>query len=123
EAAAGARPGRGWQPGERAGPSGGGWQPGERTGPSGWTRPAGPDTPGGPAIELRPGIPWTAGIDRAAWRRAWRAAGAAAPTARTQPQGSAALRRALTVYPRRSPAVHRPPGRAKRARVAHARRG
>ena len=110
EAAAGARPGRGWQPGERAGPSGGGWQPGERTGPSGWTRPAGPDTPGGPAIELRPGIPWTAGIDRAAWRRAWRAAGAEAPTAVTEPQGSAALRVALSGYLRRSRAVRCAPG-------------
>src|SRR5262245_22344780 len=108
--AAGARPGRGWQPGERAGPSGGGWPPGERTGPSGWTRPAGPDTPGGPAIELRPGIPWTAGIDRAAWRRAWRAAGAEAPTAVTEPQGSAALRVALSGYLRRSRAVRCAPG-------------
>src|SRR5262245_60127184 len=110
EAAAGARPGRGWQPGERAGPSGGGWQPGERAGPSGWTRPAGPDTPGGPAIELRPGIPWTAGIDRAAWRRAWRAAGAEAPTAVTEPQGRAALRVALSGYLRRSRAVRCAPG-------------
>ena len=97
EGAAGARPGRGWQPGERAGPSG-------------WTRPAGPDTPGGPAIELRPGIPWTAGIDRAAWRRAWRAAGAETPTAVTEPQGSAALRVALSGYLRRSRAVRCAPG-------------
>lgn len=30
-------------------------------------------------IDLRPGRPWTEGIDPAAWRRAWRAAGHAAP--------------------------------------------
>src|SRR6266513_4623884 len=29
-----------------------------------------PAGPAGPVIELRPGIPWVAGIDRAAWRRA-----------------------------------------------------
>jgi GntR family transcriptional regulator/MocR family aminotransferase len=77
----------------------GGRQAGERGDPAG---PAGPD---GPVIELRPGIPWTAGIDRAAWRRAWRSAGAEAPTAATEPQGKAALRMALTGYLRRSRAV------------------
>jgi len=59
----------------------------------------------GPAIELRPGIPWVAGIDRAAWRRAWRSAGAEAPTAAAEPQGSAALRVALTGHLRRGRAV------------------
>src|SRR5215467_13025334 len=44
--------GGGWQLGERTGR---GWQPG---GSVGW------DEPDGPVIELRPGIPWTAGIDR-----------------------------------------------------------
>ena len=63
-----------------------------------------------PVIELRPGIPWTAGIDRAAWRRAWRSAGAEAPAAATEPQGSAALRVALTGYLRRSRAVRCGPG-------------
>jgi GntR family transcriptional regulator/MocR family aminotransferase len=74
-------------------------QAGERSDPVG---PAGPD---GPVIELRPGIPWTAGIDRAAWRRAWRSAGTEAPTAATEPQGNAALRMALSGYLRRSRAV------------------
>ena len=60
---------------------------------------------GGPVIELRPGIPWVAGIDRAAWRRAWRIAGAEVPSAAPEPQGSAALRGALTGYLRRSRAV------------------
>ena len=82
------RPGRGWQPGGQAG----------------WAGPA------RPLIELRPGIPWTAGIDRAAWRRAWRKAGAEAPSAATEPQGSAALRAALTGYLRRSRAVRCGPG-------------
>jgi GntR family transcriptional regulator/MocR family aminotransferase len=52
-------------------------------------------------IELRPGIPWAAGIDRAAWRRAWRSAGAGPPLAVAQPQGDPALRAALTGYLRR----------------------
>ena len=87
------RPGRGWQLGQRPGR---GWQPG---GQAGWAGP------GRPLIELRPGIPWTAGIDRVAWRRAWRSAGAEAPSAATEPVGSAALRAALTGYLRRSRAV------------------
>ena len=87
------RPGRRRQLGERPG---GGWQPGGQAGWAGPTRPP---------IELRPGIPWTAGIDHAAWRRAWRSAGAEAPSAATEPQGSAALRAALTGYLRRSRAV------------------
>jgi GntR family transcriptional regulator / MocR family aminotransferase len=82
----------------------GGRQAGERAGPVG---AGGPD---GPVIELRPGIPWTAGIDRAAWRRAWRSAGTEAPSAATEPQGSAALRMALTGYLRRSRAVRCGPG-------------
>jgi GntR family transcriptional regulator / MocR family aminotransferase len=61
--------------------------------------------PGSPMIELRPGIPWVAGIDRAAWRRAWRSAGAEPPAAAPEPQGSAALRGALTGYLRRSRTV------------------
>ena len=56
-------------------------------------------------VELRPGIPWVGGIDRTAWRRAWRGAGAEEPAAAPEPQGSAALRGALTGYLRRSRAV------------------
>src|ERR1039458_7434805 len=38
----------------------------------------GPRPPGGAAaVNLCPGIPWQAGIDPAAWRRAWRHAGTA----------------------------------------------
>ena len=58
------------------------------------TRAAGPlpgryspaDPAGSPAaIDLRPGIPWTAGIDPAAWRRAWRIAGQHPPPPCTRP--------------------------------------
>jgi GntR family transcriptional regulator / MocR family aminotransferase len=63
---------------------------------------AGPD---GAMIELLPGIPWVGGIDRVAWRRAWRGAGAEEPAATAEPQGSAALRGALSAYLRRSRAV------------------
>jgi GntR family transcriptional regulator / MocR family aminotransferase len=87
-----------------AAPAGRGRRPGERAGP------AGPAASGRPVIDLRPGIPWTAGIDGAAWRRAWRSAGAQLPAAASEPQGSAALRMALTGYLRRSRAVRCGPG-------------
>ena len=86
------RPGPGGQP-AAAGHDGAGQQAGT------------PNGAGFPVIELRPGIPWTAGIDRAAWRRAWRSAGTQAPAAVTGPLGSAALRAALTGYLRRSRGV------------------
>lgn len=89
------RAGRGETPAappDRA-PAGRAEQAGERTGPD------------GAMIELRPGIPWVGGIDRAAWRRAWRGAGTEEPAAAPEPHGSAALRGALTGYLRRSRAV------------------
>jgi GntR family transcriptional regulator / MocR family aminotransferase len=58
-----------------------------------------------PLINLRPGIPWTAGIDKAAWRRAWRTAGLQPPAAPADPAGLAELRAALTAYLRRGRAV------------------
>jgi GntR family transcriptional regulator / MocR family aminotransferase len=58
-----------------------------------------------PLINLRPGIPWTPGIDKAAWRRAWRTAGLHPPAAPADPAGLAELRAALTAYLRRSRAV------------------
>jgi GntR family transcriptional regulator/MocR family aminotransferase len=85
------RAGRGRPPGERA-------------------DPVGPADPARPVIDLRPGIPWTAGIDRAAWRRAWRSAGAEAPAGAAEPRGTAALRMALSGYLRRSRAVRSGPG-------------
>src|SRR5580658_3135332 len=62
-----------------------------------------PVAPAGPAaaIDLRPGIPWIAGIDLAVWRRAWRAAGLRPPIA-PHPAGLAELRAAVAVHVRRS---------------------
>lgn len=57
-------------------------------------------------IDLRPGIAWTEGIDRAAWRRAWRSAGAGVTGDLPDPRGRADLRTALTGYLRRSRGVH-----------------
>src|SRR5450759_2981780 len=61
--------------------------------------------PGTPLIEMRPGIPWASGIDRAAWRRAWRRAGAVPPSASLDPMGLKALRVALAGHLRLSRAV------------------
>ena len=52
--------------------------------------------------EMRPGIPWVAGIDQAAWRRAWRRAGDAAPSLWPDPRGLPSLRQALCGYLRRT---------------------
>jgi GntR family transcriptional regulator / MocR family aminotransferase len=56
-------------------------------------------------IEMRPGIPWASGIDRAAWRRAWRLAGAVPPSASLDSMGVPALRAALAGHLRVSRAV------------------
>jgi GntR family transcriptional regulator/MocR family aminotransferase len=58
-----------------------------------------------PAVNLRPGIPWQAGIDPAAWRRAWRHAGTGPLPAEPDPRGRGVLREALTGYLRRSRGV------------------
>jgi GntR family transcriptional regulator/MocR family aminotransferase len=68
----------------------------------GWAEQAG-------LIEMRPGRPWTAGIDRAAWRRAWRSAAAHQPSPLADPPGLWDLRAALTGYLRRSRGVRCPP--------------
>jgi len=65
---------------------------------------AGP-APGRELIEMRPGIPWASGIDGAAWRRAWRHAGAMPPSASPEPQGLAELRAALVTHLRLSRAM------------------
>jgi GntR family transcriptional regulator / MocR family aminotransferase len=57
---------------------------------------------GAAPLELRPGIAWIQGIDPAAWRRAWRSAGADLPVPPSDPQGSEDLRGALAGYLRRS---------------------
>ncbi len=61
--------------------------------------------PGREPIEMRPGIPWASGIDGAAWRRAWRHAGAMPPSASPEPQGLAELRAALVTHLRLSRAM------------------
>ncbi len=60
-------------------------------------------------VNLRPGIPWTDGIDRAAWRRAWRQAGTAPISSWPDARGLPALRAALTGYLRRSRGVRSAP--------------
>ena len=75
--------------------------------------PAAADDPGprepapgaGSLIELRPGIPWAAGIDPAAWRRAWRYAGTQPPSPWPDPHGLPGLRAELAAYLRRSRAL------------------
>jgi GntR family transcriptional regulator/MocR family aminotransferase len=59
----------------------------------------------GSLIELRPGIPWAAGIDPAAWRRAWRYAGTQPPSPWPDPHGLPELRAELAAYLRRSRAL------------------
>src|SRR5690242_20307949 len=59
----------------------------------------------GTLIELRPGIAWTEGIDPAAWRRAWRSAGAQPPARESDPRGNDGLRGALVGYLRRGRGV------------------
>jgi GntR family transcriptional regulator/MocR family aminotransferase len=66
--------------------------------------PAGADEPvGRPApIDLQPGISWADGIEPAAWRRAWRQAGAHLPSRWPDPYGLPELREAIAAYLRRS---------------------
>jgi GntR family transcriptional regulator/MocR family aminotransferase len=66
--------------------------------------------PATPVIELRPGIPWARGIDPAAWRRAWRQAGAVPASAWPDPRGLPELRVALAAHLRRSRAMPCDPG-------------
>jgi GntR family transcriptional regulator/MocR family aminotransferase len=65
---------------------------------------------GAGSVSLRPGVPWTDGIDKAAWRRAWRTAGAAPISSWPDSAGVPALRVALTGYLRRSRGVRCDPG-------------
>jgi GntR family transcriptional regulator / MocR family aminotransferase len=77
------------------------------------TAPAAADAPvprepapgAGSLIELRPGIPWAAGVDPAAWRRAWRYAGTQPPSPWPDPHGLPGLRAEIAAYLRRSRAL------------------
>jgi GntR family transcriptional regulator / MocR family aminotransferase len=51
---------------------------------------------------LQPGIPWAEGIEPAAWRRAWRQAGAHLPSRWPDPHGLPQLRAEIAAYLRRS---------------------
>jgi GntR family transcriptional regulator/MocR family aminotransferase len=53
-------------------------------------------------IDLQPGISWADGIEPAAWRRAWRQAGAHLPSRWPDPHGLPALRAEIAAYLRRS---------------------
>ena len=67
-------------------------------------RPAGAADPSGraPLIDLQPGISWAEGIEPAAWRRAWRQAGAHLPSRWPDPYGLPELREEIAAYLRRS---------------------
>jgi GntR family transcriptional regulator / MocR family aminotransferase len=66
--------------------------------PAGAAEPAGRPAP----VDLQPGISWADGIDPAAWRRAWRQAGAHLPSRWPDPYGLPELREAIAAYLRRS---------------------
>ena len=51
--------------------------------------------------DLQPGIPWAEGIEPAAWRRAWRQAGAHLPSRWPDPYGLPELREEIAAYLRR----------------------
>lgn len=53
-------------------------------------------------IDLQPGIAWAEGIEPAAWRRAWRQAGAHLPSPWPDPYGLPELREEIAAYLRRS---------------------
>jgi GntR family transcriptional regulator/MocR family aminotransferase len=67
-------------------------------------RRAGADQRSGRAalIDLQPGISWAEGIEPAAWRRAWRQAGAHLPSRWPDPYGLPELRDEIAGYLRRS---------------------
>ena len=68
--------------------------------------PEGTGEPGGRGklapIDLQPGVSWADGIEPAAWRRAWRQAGAHLPSRWPDPYGLPELREAIAAYLRRS---------------------
>jgi GntR family transcriptional regulator / MocR family aminotransferase len=59
-------------------------------------------TGAGELVDLRPGIPWSAGIEPAMWRRAWRYAGTHPPSPWPDMFGLPELRAGLVSYLRRS---------------------
>jgi GntR family transcriptional regulator/MocR family aminotransferase len=77
----------------------GSWTPAAASG-----RPVGAHEPPGRTalIDLQPGFSWAEGIEPAAWRRAWRQAGAHLPSRWPDPYGLPELREEIAAYLRRS---------------------
>ncbi len=69
--------------------------PGARTAPA---RHRAAESPQPHRIDLIPGAPWVDGLDRAAWRRAWRAAADAPPLLRPQRAGLPEYRSAVAEH-------------------------
>jgi len=92
------------QPGGRFAAAANQADPGSKTPTVASARTEGAQPPGVPAglIDLQPGISWAAGIEPAAWRRAWRAAGAQLPSRLPDPYGLPELREEIATYLRRS---------------------
>jgi GntR family transcriptional regulator / MocR family aminotransferase len=57
-----------------------------------------PESSTATTVDLTPGSPWAGGIDRAAWRRAWRAAADVSPLPRPQRAGVPAYRSAVAEH-------------------------
>ncbi|TDD51925.1 MocR-like pyridoxine biosynthesis transcription factor PdxR [Saccharopolyspora elongata] len=51
-----------------------------------------------PMVVLTPGVPWAGGVDRAAWRRAWRAAADTPPDSKPHRGGSVEYREAIAEH-------------------------
>ena len=75
---------------------------GPAAGPAGLAAGAAGAIAGTGLIDLQPGISWSAGIDAAAWRRAWREAGKHLPSRWPDPHGLPELRAEIAAYLRRS---------------------
>jgi GntR family transcriptional regulator/MocR family aminotransferase len=69
-------------------------------------------------IDLVPGAPWVEGLDRAAWRRAWRAAADAPPLLRPQRAGLPEYRSAVAEHLLRHRGLVRPSGFAEQDLLA-----
>lgn len=72
---------------------------------------AGPGAGTASGITLLPGAPWVEGLDRAAWRRAWRAAADAPPLRYPQRDGLPAYRHAVAEHLLRHRGLALPEGR------------
>jgi GntR family transcriptional regulator/MocR family aminotransferase len=87
-------------------------QPGAKAPTAAPGTPEGAANPGGRAapVDLQPGISWADGIEPAAWRRAWRQAGAHLPSRWPDPYGLPELREEIAAFLRRSRGLAVGPG-------------